>query len=482
MTASLVDTLKDPIESRRPTPRTEFLAAFFASIWGFVVLMTSLGYTFLIYPQADDLERTAAMRVFSPVVRTWSDYNAIDGRWASLMLAYLQYLGDNVIDRYPYMLSSLLLVGLAGLCCGIAVITGRKMSVPLFAGALCLYGFIWVSAPRGEIFYWYPATADCWLPVMLGLILFWVLFKLDGRLSGIVVVAMSVLVPALHEVFGSWIIAVLGITWLVQRFKGKPNSATPGIAALASVLGTLSVVLAPGVRARANGIQSRSIGDSLKHALHIERLMLAHWPAITLALLVIMFLMAQTHTVPAWYDENRRWIRAGLLFAMTVLPFVMLTVISYTLGGDPPGRVYDGVYLLFIIAAATFAACSGFDISRSRPARELLDGPEGSLFRAGLIFLAIIVLSSLPRFQSAFRDIRPAIRNRAVWDERNSEIWAKKKSGVRDIVVEPRMVPVGVLPFYFDLSEDPTWYVNQDMNSYYEIHSIRLSKQADQVK
>ena len=60
------------------------------------IALLSLVYVFLAYPQADDLERTAAMRFLSPFERMWSDYNHIDGRWASLLIQYYSERGDHV--------------------------------------------------------------------------------------------------------------------------------------------------------------------------------------------------------------------------------------------------------------------------------------------------------------------------------------------------------------------------------------------------
>jgi hypothetical protein len=83
---------------------------------------------------------------------------------------------------------------------------------------------------------------------------------------------------------------------------------------------------------------------------------------------------------------------------------------------------------------------------------------------------------TLPRFHAAFHDIDPAIRNRAVWVQRNANIWAQANAGVRDVVVGQRMLPLTILPFYFDMTEDPKWYANQHLATYYGLHSIRLSQ------
>ena len=92
------------------------------------------------------------------------------------------------------------------------------------------------------------------------------------------------------------------------------------------------------------------------------------------------------------------------------------------------------------------------------------------------MILALAGVMSLPRFHAAFDDIDPAIRNRAVWEQRNAEIWAAHNAGVRNVVVSQRMLPLTILPFYFDMTEDPNWYSNQHLDFYYGLQSIRLSQ------
>jgi hypothetical protein len=181
--------------------RLEIAVSTFAVFLAVVIAFVSLGYTFLAYPQADDLERTAAMRFLSPLQRIRSDYLHIDGRWASKFVEYSVYRGGHVIDYYPVMLMVLLIIGLIGCCCGIAIISGYDISDRrVIAGGIMTYSFLWLSAPRGEIFYWFPAGTEDWLPLALGIILLWLLSKLEAVWPKIFVIIMFFAVAALHEV------------------------------------------------------------------------------------------------------------------------------------------------------------------------------------------------------------------------------------------------------------------------------------------
>src|SRR5205085_4900500 len=138
----------------------------------------------------------------------------------------------------------LLIVGMIGCCCGISVVTGRRISEwSVLGGGIIAYSFLWISAPRGEPFYWFPAGIEYWLPLALGVILLWLLYNFTAWWSKIIVVTMAFMVSAIHEVYGAWIVGALALTWLVRIAKGKAGSGTAGAAALASTLGTASIVL-----------------------------------------------------------------------------------------------------------------------------------------------------------------------------------------------------------------------------------------------
>lgn len=466
-------------DGTEPARRLETATNILAVCLAVAVTFISLGYTFLAYPQADDLERTGAMRMFSPLQRISSDYLNIDGRWASLSIQYLLYKGGHVVDRYPAMLTALLITGLIGCCCAVAIVTERRVSERrVFAGGVIAYAFLWLSAPMGEPFYWFPGSMGYWLPVALGMVLLWLLYNFTGWWARIVVVGISFLLPALHEVCGSWIVGVLGVTCLVRMARARSGVGTAAAAFLASVLGTASVVLAPGIRARMDSAPHQSLFDALKRALEIDGFLASHWAATLPVLIVILLVAARMQRRPSWYEEAPLFIKACLVAAIVPLPILMLTAISYGLGGGIPARVYDGVYFMLAAGVATFVATCGFDLSRWTAARAFLDTQWGSLLRVVMVILALVEVTHLPRFHAAFQEIQPAIRNRALWVQRNAEIWAERDAGVRDVVARGRMTPLTILPTYFDMTENPDWYANQHLKTYYGVHSIRLAAPA----
>ena len=288
--------------------------------------------------------------------------------------------------------------------------------------------------PRGEVFYWFPAIAEYVLPIALSMVLLWLLNNFDEGWSKILVVGLAFVLPPIHEVFGSWVISVFALTWLVRWLKKKPGSGTALAAALAGVAGTATVVLSPGIRRRAAGTAHQSIHDAFQQALKIEAFNTESWIFIVPMFLVIVLGAAHLRKRPDWCDDAPMLIKCCLLIAMAPLPILMLTAISYGLGGGIPARVYDGFFLLEAIATATFAAACGFSLGRWESGQKFLESSWGSLLRAAVMIAALYGAKSLPRYEWAFQEKDTAIRNRDVWVQRNAEIWALKNSGVRDIV------------------------------------------------
>ena len=441
-----------------------------------LIAVISLFYTLLAYPQVDDLERTAAMRALSPWQRVQGDYFKIDGRWASLFIQYLLYTGGHVVARYPVMLSMLLLVGMAGCCCGVAIVSGRRISdAPVLAGAICTYAFLWLSAPRGEPFYWFPAGMGYWLPVALGMMLLWILCAVDTWWAGLTVISLAALLPALHEICGAWVVGVLAVVCLSRVIGRRPGVRTAACATLVGLLSTASVVLAPAIRVRMASTPHQSLLASLMTAWQIDTSLIAHWKAIIAVLAVIVLAAARSPFRPVWYRVAPRLTRISLALAIVPGSIVVLTIVSSGLGGIIPPRVFDGIYFLLAAAIATFATACGFDLGGVAAVRRLLDGKCGLLLSATMVVLALGSTMQLPRFAATFRDLEPAIRNRAAWDRRNLMIWAESRAGVRDVVTSICMIPLTILPTYFDITDNPDWVANEDLRAYYSLHSLRLA-------
>ena len=163
-------------QTEEVTRRLETALNWFAVLFAVVIAFVSFGYTFLAYPQTDDLERTGALRIFSMFQRIRSDCRGIEGRWAADLIEYSAYLGGQVVRWYPALLIGLMVVGIIGCCCLISLVMGRRISEPrVVAAGIVAYSVLWLAPPFGEQFYWYPAGVEEWLIIAFGLILLWLM-------------------------------------------------------------------------------------------------------------------------------------------------------------------------------------------------------------------------------------------------------------------------------------------------------------------
>lgn len=455
--------------------RLEAVVNWSVALFAAVIALISLGYTFLAYPQTDDLERSGALRVFSMLQRIQSDLRGIEGRWAACLVQYPAYMGGHIIGRYPALLIALMVIGAFACCCVVALITGRRISERnVVLSGIGAYSFLWLGTPFGEEFYWYPAAIEEWTNIAVGMIMLWLLFSFEAMWSRILVAALAFALPATQEVFGGWIVGVLAAICLVRFTTGR-KTGTVAMATLASILGTASNLLMPGVRARASDSAHQSLHDALIQAIHVERVIFSHWAATLPVLILILLSAARMRSRPSWYAKAPLLTKVLLLLAIVAVPFTVITMTSYALGGAVQRHVYDGFFILLCAAIAAFAAVCGFNIGQWNAAKVFLETPWSSLLRSAVMIMAVAGAMSLPRFHATFQDIDPAIRNRAVWLQRNAEILAKVNAGVRDVVVEQRMLPLTILSSSLDITEDPKWYANQHMATYYGLQSIRLS-------
>jgi hypothetical protein len=468
-------------QSVKVTRLLETAVNWFAVLLAGVIAFVSLGYTFLAYPQTDDLERTGALRIVSMFHRIRTDCLSIEGRWGADLLEYPAYFGGHVIAWYPALLIALMVIGFIGCCCVVSLVMGRRISEPrVIASGMAAYSVLWLAAPFGEQFYWYPAGIEEWLVLALGMILLWLMSNFTEPWAKTLVVLLAFLMPAIQEVFGGWIIGVLAAIWLVKLTTRK-KTGTVAAATLASVAGAASNLLMPGVRGRASGSAHLSLHGAVEQALYIERVIFQNWAALLPILIVILLAAASKRLRPSWYAEAPFLIKTLLLFAIVVVPFVVLTMTCYALGGAVAWHTYDGFFLLLAAAIVPFVVACGFDLGQWDTARNLLASPWGSLLRSAALVAALVATIFLPRFYAAFHDIRPAMRNHAVWVQRNAEITSQAKAGVRDVLVGQRMLPLTILPFYFDITEDPNWYANQHLAGYYGLRSLKLTPAVDRT-
>jgi hypothetical protein len=441
------------------------------------ITLLSLVYAFIAYPQADDLERTAAMRMVSPLVRVWGDYQLIDGRWMSLFIQYFCYRGEHVTTRYAIMLLIPLLIGLVGCCFAVSLVAERRVTEPrVMAGGMVIYAVLWVTVHWGGVFYWFPALMGYWLPIGLGMILLWLLTNVRGWPAWPPVIGLAVIIPALHEVCGGWIVMPLAVIYAIRFWRRWDGKWIAGAACLASVLSTASVVFAPALRRRADGSQHVPLADAFHVTLDVMGTILSRWPALVAVLLCVVLLAARSSKVPRWYAATPRITKLSLLLAAVAFPIGLCTAVAMALGGLAAARLYDGVFFLTAAAAATLACVLGFDLSCRPEVRRWLSSIQGRLLWLIVLAASIVGITQFPRYRAAYREVPIAIDARVLVTRRAEEVRAARDAGVRDVIVHEHIPAMKIIED-FELREDPGWVINQHLKSYFQVRSIRLAPQ-----
>ena len=461
---------------RRVLPAIDVFIKIIAVLCASWIALLSFVYAFIAYPQADDLERTAAMRFMQPHERVWSDYIHNDGRWASLFVQYFCYWGEHVDTRYCFMLTIPLFFGLLACILMTALLSGSDLlDRSVVAGGLIAYAVAWVALPwGGEITYWFPGIMGYWLPIAMGMIVLWLLGTFRGSWVTPIVLVLALLGPACHEVCGGWIAGVLAVVWFVTRRGEWPHSRLAGVASLVAVASTASVLLSPGTTGRAEGSRHLSIGDAFHRNLNVVSEHRYLCPAVALALLVVLLRAARSRCRPTWFGAAPPLVWICLAGAAGPLPLLMLTAVTMTLGGVPPDRLYDGIFLMTALAAATFAAMLGFRLSQVATVQRGLASRPGRLMVMIVMVGAFAAVVRLPRFAAAYKDIPVAMQARDVVLQRAAFVRAQRLAGEKDILV-PYQVPAMVIIKDFPLRDNSDWYLNQHLASYFAVRSLRLA-------
>ncbi len=448
---------------------------FVAMALALAITVLSVFYTFVAFPMTDDLGRTAFIRTHTIWSAVSQEYQLIDGRWFSLLVQYLCYAGDRTWQRYFLMLAIPHLLVLLGLCCLAALICRRSLASPAMLGiGVAAYAYLWVSLPTGENLYWFPSVLGYWLPEALGLITLFVLTRFTGLWSRVFVLVMALILPVMHEVCGGWIAGAFGMITLIRLLNRDQGARFTAWATLISLASMATEVLAPGVRLRAQSTPHMPISDALFHGYQQYGIMLKHWPSLAAVLLLVMLAAARLNQLPRWYAQAPHLIKACLAVASVPFAILLLDAIAYSLGGGVPPRLYDGVYVLVVMAFALLAALIGLDLGRLKRVQRLSDSlARPALLGAGTIAVLITVLA-LPRTHAAFYEAGISMRNRVVAEQRDALLRKAQLTGETDVELNQSLLPETILPTEFEYTADPSWYANQDANAYYRLHSLKV--------
>jgi hypothetical protein len=188
----------------------------------------------------------------------------------------------------------------------------------------------------------------------------------------------------------------------------------------------------------------------------------------------VVLLAARSTRVPGWYAAAPRVIKLCLLLAVVAFPIGLCTAVAMVLGGAAPARLYDGVFILTAAVAATLACVLGFDLSCRPEVRLWLSTIQGRLLWLTVLAASIIGITQFPRYRAAYGEVPIAIQARVLVARRAAEVRAARDAGVRDVIVHEHIPAMKIIED-FPLREDPRWYINQHLEEYFAVRSLRLA-------
>jgi hypothetical protein len=356
----------------------------------------------------------------------------------------------------------------------------RPQSLALAGSALALY---WTRMPDpGETVYWLTGGVDNLTGLALSLLL------LAGLLCGRAQ-TMSVAVPAtaglglaavlatgFHEVFGLLLCLALAAGAIQMWLAGNANRWTWTFCLVAALAGFLVVYAAPGNEVRrADFPLAADLGVTVR--LTAEQIMsnVTRWIldvrllAGTLSLLILMP-QALIGPDPVSRPAARDIAIAALTWAAAVVG--AFAAVSWAIGMVMAPRTLNGIYLIFL--TGWFWTLVMLIRRFSERALSLMDVRAWIRGGAVAVFCASMLLTGNTR-RGMIELAGAAPVYSAAMDERWRTLEAKAAAGDLDVVVEPLPARPRLYIKYFELTEDPDFWVNSYIASYFGLRTVRLA-------
>jgi hypothetical protein len=449
------------------------------------VLLVAAALFWYAQPWADDFARGYKGRVQGVIPATTFEYFNWTGRWAASGLNYLLTSSFDLVRVYQPLLlivPSLLALSIYALLRAARIGATRLQSLALAASALALY---WTRMPDpGETVYWLTGSVDNLAGIVLSLLLLAGLLRGGARrlrervpaAAGLCLLA--VLATGFHEVFGLLLCTALAggviLTWPARTSDRWMWT----ICLIAAVCGFLVVYAAPGNEVRrADFPLAADLEVTLQLTFGQIMSAVPRWIldirllAGTLSLLLIMpqALIGQRPGSPTARDVAV----VGLTWTAVVVG--AFAAVSWAIGMAMAPRTLNGIYLVFLTGWFwTFVMLVRRFPERATSlaaARPLLRGAAVAIFCASMLATGntrrgIVELAwAAPVYSAAM-------------DERWRLLEEKAAAGELDAVVEPLPARPRSYIKYFELTEDPDFWVNSYVASYFGLRTVRLAGEA----
>lgn len=470
-----------------------------AFFWLMLILVI-IGLFALIYPSfyirwyADDYSVAAQLKTSSFPQYFIDKYNGWTGRYSSIFFqgAY-NLLGYKASVFVPSIITTLWLLALSW---AIESVIKNYFPKYKYLAAVSIAGFILlclysITPNLFQSLFWNNAAISVCLPLICLTINLGILARLHtGRFHGniwlIPNVALTLIAGGFAEMFIASQVTLYGllvVLFLIRKNR-RDNHLMPFLVAalVTAMIALIIVAVAPGNQVRQAQIgQPAALSELplllLKHASSVFYDMVEKAGWWTIALIAVSFLLGfvflEKPTESSGEFTKQRdgtWFKQVLLISLFLFVLILGCVApsTYIQQQEPEARsAFMAIYYI-ILGITLIMSILGLAVRRSPLIHQLFGNDRWHLI-AKLSIVLIIALGVGFAVKNAF-DTVPIYQSYAqLWDQRHQEILDAKSSGQKDITtyqLDDRRWGVS------DLREDPDYWVNQCMATYYEVDSI----------
>lgn len=343
---------------------------------------------------------------------------------------------------------------------------GLKNKYQKFIIMLLIFPMFWYTLPEfnGTVTWFSGAINYMWSTTFMLLYIFYLidLFKKDKEIKNYKILlplcAISLIIGSLHESIGIILTSLSFFLFFYNFTINKKINKLFLLSSIFSLIGFLSIVLAPGISIRSiatlhgNNISQLSTFKTSIN-MFINTINSNKFMFIFIGIFIIyLFIVSIKHKKNI--IKNKEFI-VNIFFLISGILIYIAMIKSPTFAG----RVTFAPYILFVLAFfGLLNIIKGYDI-----------------LKITILFFLLIYFS----FNSYFSIKETSIlikQHYNEWKLRDEFIASEKKKGKKDILLNPITTELNSKMYGGDISYSPTYNHNGSMAMFYEVNSIRLKR------
>lgn len=454
-----------------------FIAATALFLFPFLVL------SFFNHPASDDFCYTNFIQDHDFWEAQVKHYFVWTGRFTATFLLTIDPIDIDNLTLYRVLPIFLLL------STGMAVYLLVKSLVPnlsrlnqFILSGLIFFLYLYYAPNTAEAFYWRAGSVTYQLAIVLSLLLFAVIRKVQQQRSSsmtslytLLACLLTVICIGLNEttmVINLVIISLWVIGWFIFR---KSTRLEMGLILFFTLVATGIVVFAPGNAVRmAEKPDKFQFVFSIVGALKITLMSILRWTPMTVLVLVLFSPLLNRTATSLRGQFNTSWIRLWHLVTFGIFLFGFLVLCFFpsfwSQGGRPPFRTINVIYLLFIIGV--FFLTSMFLVYLQEKNAPLPKLKVGDFWALILISLGLILFKP-NNIAEAYADLFSGRAYKYHLEMQDRYRILKNCPQDKCVVPSLKYQPVTILSS--DITSDPSreiYYYNRCLASFFSISEV----------